>query len=131
MRGTDRGAKKREAKMLITKRLMSGLVALGAVVSIGAIGSQAHADALFHNSTDQTVIFSMQCGDNATVDRWAIAPGADLSLYCTNPDQVTDAIVEVWTSRPPYIDVVRGAVYDGETYDFFYDSAGDVDITRI
>ena len=125
------GAKKGDEEMRITKRLTASLFALGAVVSIGALASQAQAAALFHNSTDRPIVFTMQCGDDASVDQWTIEPGADLSLYCTNPDAGT-AIVEVDTSmRDGDVFVVKGPVFDSATYNFFYNDQGAVDITRI
>jgi len=100
---------------------------LTAVFTLFALGtaSMAHADVLFHNITDQPIVFSMSCNGNG-FDEYTVAPGGDQQLYCTNGSP--SAQVKIITNDGDHDEVVHAIVWNGQRYELGYDEDGDVNI---
>jgi hypothetical protein len=100
----------------------------GALALVG-LTTVANASVLFHNTTDQTLHFSMTC-NGAGYDPWTIAPHSTGSIACTNDSPL--AQVEIRTDRDDgSVTVVRAAVFNGDAYALGYDREGDVNIAPL
>lgn len=101
--------------------------AVFALFTLGS-ASMAHADVLFHNVTDQPIVFSVACTGTAP-NEFTVAPGGDEQIYCSNGAQ--SAQVEIRTNHGSYDEVVHAVVWDGQGYELDYDDDGDVNIESL
>jgi hypothetical protein len=117
-----------ERHMACNNRIRSLLLG-GALLAATGMASAAHADMVFANATDESVVFTFHCA-GGTYDRWTVPSGQQLSLYCNNGADA--ASVRIVTREPDGSQTtVSGTVFDGRTYRIEFDADGDVSYRRI
>jgi hypothetical protein len=83
---------------------------------------------LFHNVTEQPIVFSVACTGTAP-NEFTVARGGDEHIYCSNSAQSAQVIIR--TNHRSYDEVVQAVVWDGPGYEHGYDDDGDVNIESL
>ena len=103
---------------------------------VGGVSQPARAAFLFHNDTAEPIVFNLQCGA-AEFQTLSIPPHHRHAYRCANGAR--DARLEVYTEvdgAAPISDVadadllVSDRVHDTESYTFFRDAVGYVQVVR-
>jgi hypothetical protein len=107
---------------------------------VTAVAQPARAAFVFHNDTAEPIVFNLQCS-NAEFETLSIAPHHSQAYRCANGAR--DARLEVYTAvDDAAVDdaagddaddadlLVSDRVHDTETYAFFRDAVGYVQVVR-
>jgi hypothetical protein len=119
---------------------MRAIILAGATGLLLAAGvtQSAHAEFTFRNDTSERVVFNLQC-HNGRYELLSIDPNRSQAYRCSNGAR--DAVLEVYTdddsadggaADDDEVDtfLVRDQVHDTETYAFFRDAVGYVEVVR-
>ena len=109
--------------------ILSGTIGL---CMIAGVSQPARAAFIFHNDTAEPIVFNLQCRD-AGFETLSIAPHRSQAYRCANGAR--DARLEVYTEddAATVADadlLVSDRIHDTETYAFFRDAVGDVEVVR-
>ncbi len=99
---------------------------------VAGVSQAAHAEFTFRNDTAQPVVFNLQCR-NAGLETLSIAAHGSQAYRCANGAR--EAVLEVYTeddgANADSADLlVSDKVQDAETYAFFRDAVGYVEVVR-
>ena len=112
----------------------SMLAGLSGLCIVASATQSDRAEFTFHNDTGDRVVFNLQCL-NGSDETLSIGPNRSRTYRCVNGAHA--ARLEVYTDDDSAEDkdgvdefLVRDQVYDAETYTFYRDAVGYVEVVR-